>query len=626
MQRRSWAAVGGVLLSLALSGTASAQFSPGARTLGDPYYVNTGNGGYDAQHYDLTINYDPVAHTMTSKTVATMRATQGLSEFSLDFVGYYAVTSVKVDGVDAAFTRDNDPAAYKHKLVITPAAGIANNSTFTVEIAYNGTPQNFLDPDDSFEGFMRMRFTAGAFVMNEPVGAMAWFPNNNHPSDKATFDFHLTVPSAYATAGNGELASKVDNPNGTSTWNWHLGYPMASYLSTSTVGLFDYIEGVSATAVGASGQPLKTYSFIESAIPETSANTLNKKSIRESIARQDAIVKFIADTIGARYPYDSHGVVAGRAPLGGTYALEVQTKSHFGSGSVGIGTLAHEIAHQWFGDSVGPATWREIWFNEGWATWWATYWSNKQNGSATTNLSSFYSTYNNANTVWSVAPAELSGGEEMFETMPVYTRPSMMLEAYHQIVGDTAFFAFQRALVTEYAYSTITEAQFIALAKRIAAERAGLGSVEVGRLDEFFAQWLHGHVKPTMTHDTFFAVRSGSAGGTVPATLALSMGTSATFGQFIPGIEKTYTASTNAKVTSSAGDATLSVSDPGHLMNGTFALPEPLQVAFSKSTWTGPTSNEDVAVNFSQRIKPTDALRTGSYSKTLTFTLSTTNP
>ena len=118
----------------------------------------------------------------------------------------------------------------------------------------------------------------------------------------------------------------------------------------------------------------------------------------------------------------------------------------------------------------------------------------------------------------------------------------------------------------------------------------------------------------------------GGAGGTVPATLALTLGAPATFGAFAPGLDRTYTASTTATVLSTAGDATLTTSDPGHLANGAFSLPEALQVSFSKSTWTGPTSNENVTIGFTQHIGATDALRTGTYSKTLTFTLSTTTP
>jgi hypothetical protein len=119
---------------------------------------------------------------------------------------------------------------------------------------------------------------------------------------------------------------------------------------------------------------------------------------------------------------------------------------------------------------------------------------------------------------------------------------------------------------------------------------------------------------------------TGSVGGTVPATLSLTVGGPASFGAFTPGVARTYTASTTATVTSTAGDATLSVSDPGHLTNGAFSLPEALQVSFSKSTWAAPVSNDPVTIGFTQHIGASDPLRTGSYAKTLTFTLSTTNP
>jgi len=117
-----------------------------------------------------------------------------------------------------------------------------------------------------------------------------------------------------------------------------------------------------------------------------------------------------------------------------------------------------------------------------------------------------------------------------------------------------------------------------------------------------------------------------TVGGTVPATLALTLGAPAQFGAFQPGVARDYFASTAAVVTSTAGDATLTSSDPGHLTNGSFSLPQPLQVSFSKSTWSGPVSNDNVSINFKQSIGANDALRTGAYSKTLTFTLSTTTP
>ena len=118
---------------------------------------------------------------------------------------------------------------------------------------------------------------------------------------------------------------------------------------------------------------------------------------------------------------------------------------------------------------------------------------------------------------------------------------------------------------------------------------------------------------------------TGTVGGSVPATLGLTVG-SAAFPAFTPGVTQEYTASTTANVISTAGDATLTVSDPGHLTNGAFSLAEPLRVELAKSSWTAPTSNESVNVAFKQLIKATDPLRTGTYAKTLTFTLSTTNP
>jgi len=119
---------------------------------------------------------------------------------------------------------------------------------------------------------------------------------------------------------------------------------------------------------------------------------------------------------------------------------------------------------------------------------------------------------------------------------------------------------------------------------------------------------------------------SGGAGGSVPATLSLTLGAPASFGAFVPGVDKTYTATTTANVISTAGDALLSVSDPGHLTNGAFSLADPLNVSFSKSTWNGPVSNDPVGITFTQHIGANDPLRTGSYSKTVTFTLSTTTP
>ena len=137
-----------------------------------------------------------------------------------------------------------------------------------------------------------------------------------------------------------------------------------------------------------------------------------------------------------------------------------------------------------------------------------------------------------------------------------------------------------------------------------------------------------GHLAPATAPKLTFSVDTPAPpiGGTVPATLSLTLGAPATFGAFTPGVAKEYTASTTGNVISTAGDATLSVSDPGHLTNGAFSLPQPLRVEFDKASWTSPVSNDPIAITFKQAITATDPLRTGTYTKTLTFTLSTTQP
>ena len=225
MQRRWQVLVAAFVASLSLASVAQAAYTPGSRSLGDALLPALGNGGYDVQHYDLTIAYDPVANTMTSSATITSVAKQDLSEFSYDLRGL-TVTAVTVKGQPATFTREAD------KLIVTPAAGIDNGSTFDTVVAYNGVPEQVEDPDESLEGWLRT--TDGVFNVNEPMGAMAWFPNNNHPADKATYDFTITVPTGKTALGNGELVSKTDNADATTTWKWHMGYPMATYLSTST--------------------------------------------------------------------------------------------------------------------------------------------------------------------------------------------------------------------------------------------------------------------------------------------------------------------------------------------------------------------------------------------------------
>ncbi len=182
-----------------------------------------------------------------------------------------------------------------------------------------------------------------------------------------------------ARAGNGELVvdAPVDNGNGTKTWNWKLDATRwRATCRRRRVGLFDYTPVRRRRRPRArAAQPLKLYDFIETALPATTKTTNNTN--RRAPGRDRQVHGGLRS---ARRTRSTPTASSRHRSPGAATRSRSQTKSHFGSGSIRVGTLAHEIAHQWFGDSVGPATWREIWFNEGWATWWAQWWSNKQNG------------------------------------------------------------------------------------------------------------------------------------------------------------------------------------------------------------------------------------------------------
>ena len=183
----------------------------------------------------------------------------------------------------------------------------------------------------------------------------------------------------------------------------------------------------------------------------------------------------------------------------------MQGKSHYAGNNngpgVSQGTLAHEIAHQWFGNSATLEDWNDIWFNEGWAQWSATAWSFAVGNSTTSTEKFFADNYASGPAAkWAIAPAVLDGDPaNLFLTFPTYTRGAMTLEGYRQIVGDERFFAFARTLQSRFAYGNVSTPEFIAVAK----ERSGLQGAELALLDTYFRQWLYGTTKPTVVPADF---------------------------------------------------------------------------------------------------------------------------
>ena len=430
----------------------AAEFSPGSPGTGDLYYPLAGNGGYDVDHYGLKLDYRPDGNRLSGKATISATATQDLSRFDLDLVGF-TVDEVAVNGVPATYSRDGQ------ELIITPAAGIPEGSAFEVAVWYAGAPE--LVADVGLEGWIPT--DDGAYVACEPIGSPGWYPVNDEPADKATFDFAITVPRGLTVMCNGVLLWHR-TADGKTTWRWSETDLMSSYLATATLGRFDLTE------YEIDGIP--TYVAVDP--------TLQKGQVLNKLP---AIVRFFVALYG-EYPFNAAGAVVDNAKFV-DYALETQTKPIFDA-MPNEATLVHETAHMWFGDSVTLTDWPDIWLHEGFATWSEWIWSEAQGNKSAHQWFKRYYNVPAQGWIWGVMTGAPGSPDAMWDWGGVYVRGAMTLQALREKIGDDAFFATLREWAAQNKYGNVTTPQFVALAER----RSGM------QLDAFFQVWLYEPGKP----------------------------------------------------------------------------------------------------------------------------------
>ncbi|MDC2954544.1 M1 family metallopeptidase [Streptomyces gilvifuscus] len=439
---------------LAGAGTAVAD-TAGTSGVGDPYFPLAGNGGYHVEHYGLTLRYDTGSRHLDGTAVLTARATQRLTRFDLDFKGL-KVTGLTVDRAAAGFRRDGQ------ELVVTPRRTLHPGQEFRVKVTYSGVPKKVTDPDGSADGWIAT--DDGAFVAGEPQGAMTWFPANNHPKDKSSYDITITVPKGRTAVSNGALLSRR-TAHGRTTFHWRQTEPMAAYLATATVGKFKVEQYTTRDG-------LHVYNAVDPREAAAAAPVLKQLP---------SVLKWESKVFGP-YPFRDAGSIVDRAHVG--YALETQSRPLYDE-APDLGTLVHENAHQWFGDSVSLTSWKDIWLNEGFATY-AEWLYSEQHG-ASTAQKIFDTLYARpaSDGLWAFPPGNPGSGKNIFGT-PVYARGAMALHELRRAVGDPVFFRILRDWAGRHRGGHGTTEQFVNLARQ-----------ESGKdLNSLFQTWLYAPGKP----------------------------------------------------------------------------------------------------------------------------------
>ncbi|WP_030667536.1 M1 family metallopeptidase [Streptomyces cellulosae] len=434
---------------------------PGAPGVGDTYFPELGNGGFDARHYALDIAYNPDTDRLDGRTTITAQATRSLSSFDLD-LQKLEVTRVEVNGRRAQFTRNGD------ELRVTPRELLNKGRTFTVTVTYGGVPEPLGGPIVFGSDYGWMKTDDGVFVACEPNAASTWFPSSDHPSDKAAYDIRIKSPKGLTAVSNGRLVSTYDKGGSTYT-HWRETKPMATYLATATIGKFDVRTGKTP-----SGIPIYV------AIDPVLANSNSVDVYGVTAAATD----YWAQVFGP-YPFEETGAIVDDMPQAG-FSLEVQSKPVY-SAVRNETTIVHELAHQWFGDSVSVAHWKDIWLNEGFATYAQWLWAEHQ-GTRTAH-DSFLAGYNSRpadSTFWQTVV-----GDPQRDTMfasAVYQRGAMTLQVLRERIGDAAFFKLLPTWTKLHRYGNADTDDFVRLAERISGKQ----------LDDLFQTWLFTTGKPAL--------------------------------------------------------------------------------------------------------------------------------
>lgn len=453
-----------ILLGLGLvivSCTAAEEPLPGPEGIGDPYFETLGNGGYDVQNYLITLEVEPLSNEIAGSVVISAEASDALSSFNLDLSGL-VIDHVTVNEVAAKFSRAGS------ELTITPAQALEPEDGFEVVVAYHGNPEALASVASTFPEDRVGWFHAevGAInVMSEPNGAATWFPVNDHPRDKASYRFEISVPKPYVVVASGILIDTIDEGDRV-RHIWKMNEPMASYLASINIGDYELEVGPQVAGV-----------MIRSYFPK--GFDQSRKTGYEKIPE---MLEFFTGLFGP-YPFPAYGVIITNKNVTWCsdhllHALENQSISnHCPDILSGMERfVAHELAHQWYGNSVSVMNWQDIWLKEGLASYAEWLWLARDGGfdAVSSIIRRESGIITSASLIGRPPPDGLYNDS-------VYQGSARLFHALRTRLGDEVFFNILQTYAERFQYANASTDDFIDIAEEVSDEDLG----------EFFDLWLY---------------------------------------------------------------------------------------------------------------------------------------
>ena len=475
------AAFGGLTAAMATgSGPAAiAAEAPmvGDAGVGDALFPTLGNGGYDVRQYDLDLRYATADEgPLTGDVTIRARATQSLPRFDLDYGGD-GISAVMVDGRPARWSRSGT------ELVISPSRALRRGAAFTVVVrSITVTPKVPSAQAPLAAPFFRS--ADGTGTAGQPAGVHELIPCNDHPSDKAAFRFRLDVPAGTTAVANGVLTGRVTR-QGRTVWTYRQDQPMATELLQLTVGDYDVVPRRSVAGV-----------MLRDVVPRRSRSELDPK-----LAAVSEHLPWMVATVGP-YPFDVYGSLVAKADLG--FALETQTLSLYDSVILDLGRatyepiMVHELAHEWFGNSVTPERWEDLWLSEASATYYHLVYAAERGllgdhvGVPGIDLEGYVRQLYDLGDSWRAefGPVGAPRGPEPARlfSRQMYFGGALVMYALRQELGRRTFVRLEQTWARQYAGRSVSTADFAALASRIAGRD----------LRPFLNAWVYGATTPPM--------------------------------------------------------------------------------------------------------------------------------